>query len=485
MLRSARNRWWFLSGLLLVLALATTGPNAPWYVSQFGVPWFDMPPQLFGVFASTALITAAGIAAVIAVAENLRHEPGAPPPRQPQRADWRRRALRIGSAPLAVICGLMVLFEVATMIKAIHEQRDSYSLGAANIEHVLGSSCNLSDAVRVERNRLAGALPPVPVIGFDDLPHHDGFTRDRLPAPEPSEGGEEGDEQSVGGDRIDEQETEGENSVGTPPKGLGGNQIPVWSSYSPQGAGFGQVRTAWLELPARATEGRAPVVVAVAGRLGPATPITAQFGDLDGERVEVIGEMPVGGPATDDPPGWRDYRLDITGRPAADADIVRLVAADADVTPEGWLAFAEPRVPQLVRMTEFIGRDTPVFMDWPVGFVHPCLRLFSIRNGIVEMPEYRLLPDEQLLVGSKNWSSARAGGPLGWLEIVADEREVPTYLKGAYDTDWGKLTEIEPLVSDARPPTVRTGSQVRSGWWTPGPLSSRGPTSTDISPLTR
>ncbi|HEX2300128.1 MAG TPA: arabinosyltransferase domain-containing protein, partial [Pseudonocardiaceae bacterium] len=36
-LRSARNRWWFLAGLLLILALATTGPNAPWYVSQYGV----------------------------------------------------------------------------------------------------------------------------------------------------------------------------------------------------------------------------------------------------------------------------------------------------------------------------------------------------------------------------------------------------------------------------------------------------------------
>ncbi len=485
-LRSARNRWWFLSGLLLVLALAFTGPNAPWYVSQFGVPWYDMPPQLFGVVASTALITAAGIAAVIAAVENLRHEPGGPPPPQPHPKDWRRRALRFGSAPLVAICGLMVLFEVATMAKAIYEQRDSYSLGAANFEHIFGSSCNLSDAVLVERNRRAGALQPVPVIGFDDLPHHVGFTRNMLPATEPDEEDEgEGGDQSVGGDRLSEDETEQENSISAPPRGLGGDAIPVWSSYSPRGPGFGQIRTSWLELPRRATTGRSPVVVSVAGRLGSATPLTAQFGELDGRRVEVVDEIPVQGSPTDDPPGWRDYRLEITGRPAADADIVRLVAADADVTPEGWLAFAEPRVPRLVPMTRFIGPDTPVFMDWPVGFVHPCLRPFSIRNGIVEMPEYRLLPDEQLMAGSENWSSARAGGPLGWLEIVAEEREIPTYLTGAWDTDWGQLTAIEPLAGETPPPTVLTGSEVHSGWWSPGPLRGGGATRADISPLTR
>ncbi|MFY9808395.1 MAG: arabinosyltransferase domain-containing protein [Pseudonocardiaceae bacterium] len=44
-LRSARNRWWFLSGLLVILAMSSTGPNAPWYVSQYGVPWYDKPPR--------------------------------------------------------------------------------------------------------------------------------------------------------------------------------------------------------------------------------------------------------------------------------------------------------------------------------------------------------------------------------------------------------------------------------------------------------
>src|SRR5262249_27431428 len=125
-LRSARNRWWFLAGLLVILAMSATGPNAPWYVSQYGVPWFDKPPSLEGFQASTLLIAAAAVAAVIAVIEGLRHEPGGPPPPPGDR----RGALLIGSAPIAFVCGLLVLAEVFAMVKAMHKQRDGYSMAA-------------------------------------------------------------------------------------------------------------------------------------------------------------------------------------------------------------------------------------------------------------------------------------------------------------------------------------------------------------------
>jgi hypothetical protein len=128
-------------------------------------------------------------------------------------------------------------------------------------------------------------------------------------------------------------------------------------------------------------------------------------------------------------------------------------------------------------------------MDWPVGFVHPCLRPYSIVNGVVEMPEYRLLPDEGLMIGSEVWSSGDGGGPLGWLEIVAKERELPTYLTGAWTTDWGQLTVVEPRVSgpqgsETQPPSITTDTEVRSGLWSPGPLKSTDD-ATEISPLTR
>ncbi|MGH4013590.1 MAG: arabinosyltransferase C-terminal domain-containing protein, partial [Pseudonocardiaceae bacterium] len=476
-LRSARNRWWFLAGLLMILALASTGPNAPWYVSQFGVPWFDKPPSIQGFHASTLLIALAALAALIAMIEGLRHEPGAPPPPRPDRGNGRRRALLIGSAPLAVICGLLVLAEVSFMIKAMHKQRDGYSMGGANVAHLTGSSCNLTDAVAVEANRRAGALTPVRGTLLADIPLRQGFEPNRLPAAPPAEA-QQDEEVDVQGDRApqsDSSDSSEQNPIGPPPSGLGGPEIPIWSSFTSDGPGTGDMRTTWYALPESARTGRAPVVVSVAGTLAPTTPMLAEFARRTGEgKFQIVDQFPISGTATADEPGWRDYRLGLAGRPAAGADTVRLIATDADVTDEGWLAFSAPRVPQLSPMTDLVTPTVPVFLDWPVGFVHPCVHPVAIHDGIAQVPQYRLLPDEMLASYSENWSAQDAGGPIGWLEILATEQEVPTYLEENWDTDWGKLTVIEPRVPAPEPPIVASGTAVRSGWWSPGPLRSGG-----------
>ncbi|MGH3776262.1 MAG: arabinosyltransferase domain-containing protein [Pseudonocardiaceae bacterium] len=486
-LRSARNRWWFVSGLLVILALSSTGPNAPWYVSQYGVPWFDKPPSVNGFQASTLLIVAAALAGLIAVIEGLRHEPGAPPPPPPDRGNGQRRALLIGSAPLAVFCGLLVLAEVGAMFKAMHKQRDGYSMAAANIAHITGHSCNLTDAVSVEPDRSAGALIPLRGALLADIPLRRGFELNRFTSPASTDGADEqrGDLQNdrIQGDRAPESEPN--IPVGTPPPGLGGDKIPIWSSFSSDGPGTGDTRTTWYALPGGAGQGRnAPVVISVAGNLSSTTPLVAEFARRTERGFQVVDQIPIGGQATANAPGWRDYRLGLAGRPAAGADTVRLIATDADVTEEGWLSFSAPRVPVLTSMTDLVAPIPPVFMDWPVGFVHPCVRPFEIRNGIAEVPQYRLLPDELLADYSKNWSSRDAGGPIGWLQILATEQEVPTYLKENWDTDWGKLMVIQPRVPEAEAPTLKTGTEVRSGWWSPGPLRSGGQTA-EISQLGR
>ncbi|MGH3686496.1 MAG: arabinosyltransferase domain-containing protein [Pseudonocardiaceae bacterium] len=476
-LRSARNRWWFLSGLLVILAMSATGINAPWYVSQYGVPWFDKPPSVHGVQASTLLIVAAALAGLIAVIEGLRHEPGAaPPPPQPAR----RRALRIGSAPLAVFCGLLVLAEVGAMVKAMHKQRDGYSMAAANIAHITAHSCNLTDAVSVEPDRRAGALRPLRATLLADIPLQRGFELNRFPqAPaDPTRNADRGD-------RAPKPVGDGDNPIDPPPAGLGGAEIPIWSSFSPDIPGTGNLRTTWYALPVAARLGRAPVVISVAGKLSPTTPLVAEFAHRTERGFRVVDQVWISGRATANAPGWRDYRLGLPARAASSgADAVRLIATDADVTDEGWLAFSAPRVPVLSSLTDLVAPTPPVFLDWPVGFVHPCVRPFAIRNGIAEVPQYRLLPDELLTDYSKTWSSRDAGGPIGWLQILATQQEVPTYLKENWDTDWGKLMVVQPRVPDAEAPTLRTGTAVRSGWWSPGPLHSGGQTA-KISPLGR
>jgi arabinosyltransferase C len=482
-LRSARNRWWFLSGLLVILAMSATGPNAPWYVSQYGVPWYDKPPSVHGIQASTLLIVAAALAGLIAVIEGLRHEPGAPPPASapppPDRRNERRRPLLIGSAPLAVFCGLLVLAEVAAMGKAMDKQRHGYSMGAANIAELTGHGCNLTDAVLVEAHRRAGALRPLHGTLLADIPLRRGFHQNQLP---PANLPNSADQQQSRGDRVAPSSSDADNPVNKPPSGLGGTEIPIWSSFNPDAPGTGILRTTWYQLPDTARHGRAPVVISVAGKLSPTTPLVAEFARRTGQGFRVVDHMPIGGRATADVPGWRDYRLGLAGRPAAAADAVRLLATDADVTDEGWLIFSAPRVPVLSSLTDLVAPTPPVFLDWPVGFVHPCVRPSAIHNGIAEIPQYRLLPNKMLADDSKSWSSAQAGGPLGWLQILATQQEVPTYLKENWNTDWGKLMIIEPRVPDAQAPTLTIGTAVRSGWWTPGPLRSGNQTAA-ISPL--
>jgi len=509
-LRSARNRWWFLSGLLVILAMSSTGPNAPWYVSQYGVPWYDKPPSIHGIQASTLLIVGAVLAGLIAVIEGFRHEPGtvspsgppSGPPPQPQRRNGRRRALLIGSAPLAVFCGLLVCAEVGAMAKAIVKQRHGYSMGAANIAEITGHNCNLTDAVLVEADRRAGALNPLRTKLLADIPLQRGFDTNRSPLaqalasspPAESNGSgtsdaeqnsrADGQAPSTRGDRIPKPGTDGSNPVDKPPIGLGGAEIPIWSSFSPDSPGTGILRSTWYALPAAASQGTAPVVVSVAGKLSPTTPLIAEFAQRTDRGFRVVDHLQIGGRATADGPGWRDYRLGLAGRASAQADAVRVVATDADVTDDGWLAFSAPRVPVLSSLTDLVAPTPPVFLDWPVGFVHPCVRPFAIHNGIAEIPQYRLLPDKMLSDQSKAWSSAEAGGPLGWLQILATQQEVPTYLKENWDTDWGKLMVIQPRVPDAEAPALTTGTAVRSGWWSPGPLRSGGQTA-EISQLGR
>jgi arabinosyltransferase C len=292
------------------------------------------------------------------------------------------------------------------------------------------------------------------------------------------------DNQIARGDRIPKPGDDGTNPVDKPPIGLGGTEIPIWSSFSPDTPGTGILRSTWYALPDAGRQGTAPVVVSVAGKLSPTTPLVAEFARRTEHGFRVVDHMTIGGRATGDGPGWRDYRLGLAGRPSAGADAVRLVATDADVTDDGWLAFSAPRVPVLSSLTDLVAPTPPVFMDWPVGFVHPCVRPFAIRDGIAEIPQYRLIPDKLLADESKSWSAADAGGPIGWLQILATQQEVPTYLKENWDTDWGKLMVIQPRVPDAEAPVLQTGTAVRSGWWSPGPLRSGGQTA-EITQLGR
>ncbi len=474
-LRSRRNQALFLGAVLAVTGLAFRGPNTWWYVSNWGVPWFDKPVSVSGIQATTVLLVLAFLSLVVAGVEHLRSTSGVPRP--VRRTLGRRRgrigtaqAVRLGSAPIAVICAFMVLFQVASLAKGMEKQAGSYSLGADVLTDPTGSRCGLAGRIQVETDPAANVLPvaPEPAGVPDPGPLAEGFTPDGLP---PTGPGSLRDNTGDGDDRP--------GVTGTGP--LGG---PVMGSWSPDPENVGDYRSVWHTLPAAARDGSAPLVLGVAGTIGGGNTVTLQFA-RDGA---VVDEIEPGGAvsSTSDYSGgasggqaWRDLRVDLAGSPAADADRVRVVVSDRGIGAGSWVAVAQPRVPRLTPLTTIAARGT-AYLDWATSFVHPCVQRFGVHRGIADVPVFRMLADPQQRTVADEWGRSRFGGPQGWLLRTAAQRYVPTYLPGAWDFDWGQVRLVEPYDPRAVPAPVQEGDRTLWGWQQVGQAGAPSP---DPTPL--
>lgn len=455
-LRSTRNRNAFLAGLLVVAALATTGPNAYWFVSSLGVPWYDRQVSIAGISLSRVLLLAAAGAALIAFIQNVRAQrPG--PPAAPERPS---RALMLSSASLSIVCGLVALAEFATVAKAVQEQRDSYSLAAANIEHLFGHSCNLSDHVLVERDPVSSVLPPLPepqqrTVPVEKPKKEKPKKGDKDPLPEPKD---DNGRSTTGFHTIS---VGNGDPLSSTPHGFNSTTVPMWSSFKHPHGATGVLRTQWFKVEDRQRNGH--LVVALSGTTNPGISVSAEFGRSTDKGVEIVRSTKLQVPGTK-AERWEDSRLVLRDLPQ-DVSSVRLVVEDNDLTEDGWIAVSAPRVPSLTTLTQRVG-DKPVYMDWPASFVYPCIQLPKMRDGVSEMPEYRL--SAKGLAGEAGWAGSSGGGPLGWLDEVADQHQVPGALAGDLKQEWGELHQVEPYRRGV-PPTIIRGTAVRSGWWSPGP----------------
>jgi arabinosyltransferase C len=246
-------------------------------------------------------------------------------------------------------------------------------------------------------------------------------------------------------------------------------------SFDAAGTNTGVLRTDWYSLDEALRGGETPLVLSVAGRLNGGNFLSLQFADrLPDGRVRVLGQTPIDDGQFGEP-GWRDIRLNLANGIGARADEVRLIAQDRALGPDGWLAVAPMRAPQLVPLTEVL-RNDPGYLEWPVQFASPCLRPFEVRDGIAEVARYRLIADaSQLRPGGVNWSSGNAGGPLGWIGVLERRTVVPTYLEGQPQRDWGVVERLDPYTPDAAAPSVTHGQRTVWGNFTPGPIGDPPP----------
>jgi len=448
-LRSRRNRALFLAALLAVLAFAVTGQDAWLYTAAWGIPWSASAPVFHGVTASSVIILLSALTAAVAFVEHLRAPRRAEEAGTPPAATGGSR--RLPFSPIAVVAGVMVLAEVLVFAKAAVQRWPNYTLASANISALGGRSCALADDVRVEKQPMSGVLPTVNGTANGlDRPDSVGFgPRGLPPNVDPATAG---------------QNLDGPSNRTTLPAGLRPGALPVSGSWVSGEQRSANLTTGWFRLP-RSTEGAPLVVVTAAGLIATIDSVgkqrggvsmLMQFGQTAGSAVQQVGETslldPEGGS------GWRNMRVPLSAVPR-EADAVRMRVLDDNLDPTVWAAITPPRVPQLESMQSAVGNQ-PALVDWPVGLEFPCQRPFAVRNGIAEVPTVRISPPGgRLAVASDEWQDAFGGGPLGWLDLVAIQQTVPTYLSGDWGRDWGSLRRFLPYAPQAASPQLDTGTK--------------------------
>ncbi|WP_305093415.1 arabinosyltransferase domain-containing protein [Prescottella sp. R16] len=503
-LRSKRNRTLFAAGVLAILALAFTGSNGWWYVSSYGVPWWDKPPMILGKGFSTVFLGLTVLALLLAAWFHIRepHEKTVP-----GNGGRLARTRRWSPAPLTLAAAAIVLFELLSLIKGAVAQYPSYSIAQSNLRSLTGNTCALADYVLVENDPNVGMLTllnrPTDTTGAAAFraTESTGFTPNGVAGDLTADkenvatGGANSVDTGTGTDTQDQDRTGTragtsggtESTAGingssvTLPYGLDPATTPVLGSHQNGAQQAADLVTGWYGLPDRSAD--TPILsIAAAGRIhsvdpdGVVTPgqlLEIEYGRqaTDGS-VEVLGRIaPIDiGPA----PSWRNLRVPLDQLPA-DANTVRIVASDTGLAPDQWLAVTPPRVPHMQTLQTVVGSSAPVLLDWSVGLAFPCQRPFDHHDGVAEVPEYRILPDRVGAQATNAWQDAIGGGPLGWTSLLLNAQTVPTYLADDWRRDWGSLERFTPIVESARPATVDVEQIRRSGLWSPGPIRNAPP----------
>ncbi|WP_411741204.1 arabinosyltransferase domain-containing protein [Rhodococcus sp. IEGM 1408] len=505
-----RSRWLVGAALCLVVGLSTATDNTWWYVSNYGIPFSDTFPEVLGIQIQYVAFVGGFVCLAVAglihagilpdspdgafarrlsrVLPFLRSAPDTPAAlARDRRRVGSGRGPGIDGAPLTVVAFSVVIFELFSAVTAVFVQTPAYTVGRANLRALSGEPCSLADSVLVEEDsndgllRAIGAGPEISlgaggVNGFAPNGLPDSITVDSTESSGSLALSDSGEREP--GDGVDAGTTGGRGEVTVNgstvalPFGLDPDTTPVLGSYrrGPQVAA--DLTSAWYQLPQRSPN-RPLLVMAAAGRIG-ANDLRIEYGrpgrvGASGPTdFEVMGSMsPVDiGPA----PAWRNLRIPLESIPA-DAEVVRVVAADGNLDPDWWLAVTPPRNPRLRTLDQVVGHTDPVLIDWVVALAFPCQRPFVHNGGVAEIPGYRILADRESSAAANWWQSAGGGGPLLWTTQTVEAVTVPTYLDHDWSRDWGSLQRFEPLDPEATPAELVRSSNVRWGWTTPGPIN--------------
>ncbi|MFL0242387.1 arabinosyltransferase domain-containing protein [Mycobacterium sp. SMC-17] len=471
-LKSARNRMAVTSAVLFLLALVSATTNGWWYVSSYGVPFNNDMVAVGGIKLSTIFLVLFVITAVWAFWLHFNSD----------RPEGRLTRL-VTAAPIPLAAAFMVVVCVASMAIGAVREYPTYSNLASNLRALKGG-CGLADNVLVEPDSNAGFLTPQPgeygplgalggvgPVGFTPNGVPDRIVAEAIRQDFPMPGTD------ADWDAATKLKTPGINGSTVPlPYGLDPARVPVAGTYITGPHSQAKLTSAWYGLPA--ADAAHPLVVVTAA--GTITGYSSLKGRTEGQTVELEygrtgpdGHPVAGGrvaPYDIGPtPSWRNLRFDRREIPA-DATYVRVVAVNLSLNEGDWIAVTPPRVPELKTVEQFIGKTQPVLMDWAVGLAFPCQQPMLVRNGVTEVPKFRITPDYTAKKqDTDTWQDGINGGLLGITDVLLKAHVMSTYLSDDWGRDWGSLRQFTTVV-DATTAELDLGTAVHSGLWSPGKM---------------
>jgi len=496
-LHNRRNLTLYVTALLFVLAVATSGVNGWFYVGNYGVPWWDIQPVIASHPVTSIFLTLSIITGLLAAWQHFRMDYAG----HTEVTDNRRNRV-LASTPLLVVATIMVVGEVASLAKGAVFRYPLYTTGKANLAAISSAlsptSCAMGDDVLTEPDPNVGLLQPVPgqtfgpdgplggvnPVGFKP----DGVGDDLRSYPVVTKPGVVNSDASPNKPNAAMSDSAG-TAGGKGPVGVNGSNValpfgldpartPVMGSYG-ENTLAATATSAWYQLPPR-TADRPIVVVSAAGAIwsykedgtftyGQSLKLQWGISRPDG-TTQPLGEVqPIDiGPE----PAWRNLRFPLTWAPP-EANVARIVAYDPNLSQDQWFAFTPPRVPVLETLQQLIGSQKPVLMDIATAANFSCQRPFSEHLGVAELPDYRILPDHKQTASSSNgWEAGATGGPFLFTQVLLRTSTISTYLRGDWYRDWGSVEQYYPLVPSDQAPNavIEQGVMTVNGWSRQGPI---------------
>ncbi|MCG5432966.1 arabinosyltransferase domain-containing protein [Mycobacterium sp. MYCO198283] len=495
-LHSRRNLALYVTALLFALAWATSGINGWFYTGNYGVPWFDKQPVIASQPVTSMFLALAVATGLLAGWLHFRMDYAG----HTEVRDTRRNRV-LASTPLLAVAVIMVVLEVGSMAKGVAGRYPVYTIGKANIEAITSGlrSCGMADDVLVEPDTNAGTLTPAPGQRFGEYgplggAEPVGFTpngvSDSLDPPEAIVA-------NPGLVNSDGSPNKPNNGVGFAagtgggygPRGVNGSRVflpfgldpartPVMGSFG-ENTLAAEATSAWYALPPR-TPDRPLVTVAAAGAIwsyeedgsfnyGQSLRLQWGVARPDGSFTELGLVQPIDiAPRRE----WRNLRFPLAWAPP-EANAVRIVADDPNLSSDQWFAFTPPRVPVLETAQQLLGNDTPVLLDIATAANFPCQRPFAEHLGVAELPEYRVIPNHKQMVSSSNmWQSAEDGGPFLFIQALLRTSAIPSYLRDDWYRDWGSIERYDRVVPASQAPNavIEQGETTVYGWTRSGPI---------------